>query len=85
MSAGRGLFLGPQAAGWSLGLRMSSLTVSGVMAQNSAASVSCLFLARYIKVDRGASEEKYRRHRVNRLRKQAAEFGFEIVDLKEAA
>ena len=55
------------------------------MAQNSAASVSCLFLARYIEVDRGASEEKYGRHRVNRLRKQAAEFGFEIVDLKEAA
>jgi len=39
----------------------------------------------YIDVDCLAYEEKFRRYRVSRLRKQAAELGYEIVDLKEAA
>ena len=39
----------------------------------------------YVDVDRMAYEEKFRRYRVNRLRKQAAELGFEMVEHKEAA
>jgi len=39
----------------------------------------------YIDVDRVVYEEKFRRYRVTRLRKQAAELGYEIVELKEAA
>jgi hypothetical protein len=39
----------------------------------------------YIDVDRAVYEEKFRRYRLGRLSKQAAELGFEIVELKEAA
>lgn len=39
----------------------------------------------YIDVDRHVYEEKFRRYRVGRLRKQAAELGFEIVELKGTA
>ena len=39
----------------------------------------------YVDVDRMAYEEKFRRYRVNRLRKQVAELGFEMVEHKEAA
>jgi transposase len=39
----------------------------------------------YIDVDRVVYEEKFRRYRVSRLRKQAAELGYEMVELKEAA
>ena len=39
----------------------------------------------YIDVDRLVYEEKFRRYRVSRLRKQAAELGYEMVELKEAA
>jgi transposase len=39
----------------------------------------------YIDVDRVVYEEKFRRYRVSRLRKQAAELGYEMVQLKEAA
>ncbi len=39
----------------------------------------------YIDVDRVVYEEKFRRYRVGRLRKQAAELGFEIVESKQAA
>ena len=39
----------------------------------------------YIDVDRVAYEEKFRRYRVGRLRKQAAELGYEMVELKQAA
>jgi len=39
----------------------------------------------YIDVDRIVYEEKFRRYRVNRLRQQAAELGYEMVELKEAA
>jgi transposase len=37
----------------------------------------------YIDVDRVLYEEKFRRYRVRRLRKQAAELGFEMVELKQ--
>jgi transposase len=39
----------------------------------------------YIDVDCGVYEEKFHRYRVNRLRKQAAELGYEMVEFKEAA
>ena len=39
----------------------------------------------YIDVDRVVYEEKFRRYRLSRLRKQAAELGYEMVELKEAA
>jgi len=39
----------------------------------------------YIDVDRVVYEEKFRRYRVSRLRKQAAELGYEMVELKAAA
>jgi transposase len=39
----------------------------------------------YIDVDRVEYEEKFRRYRIGRLRKQAAEMGYEIVEVKEAA
>ena len=39
----------------------------------------------YIDVDRVVYEAKFRRYRVSRLRKQAAELGYEMVELKEAA
>ena len=39
----------------------------------------------YVDVDRVAYEEKFRRYRVGRLRKQAAELGYEMVEMKEAA
>jgi hypothetical protein len=39
----------------------------------------------YIDVDRVVYEEKFRRYRVSRLRKQAAELGYQMVELKEAA
>jgi len=39
----------------------------------------------YIDVDRVVYEAKFRRYRVSRLRKQAEELGFKIVDIKEAA
>jgi transposase len=39
----------------------------------------------YVDVDRLVYEEKFRRYRVSRLRKQAEELGYQIVDIKEAA
>ncbi len=39
----------------------------------------------YIDVDRIVYEQKFRRCRLNRLRKQAAELGCQLVELKEAA
>jgi transposase len=39
----------------------------------------------YIEVDRAAYEEKFRRSRLVRLRKQAQELGFEIIEHKEVA
>jgi hypothetical protein len=39
----------------------------------------------YIDADRLMYEEKFRRHRIIRLRKQAKELGYEIVDAKQAA
>jgi transposase len=39
----------------------------------------------YIDVDRLVYEEKFRRHRVSRLRRQAHELGYEIAEIKQAA
>jgi transposase len=39
----------------------------------------------YIDIDRVVYEEKFRRHRISRLRKQAQELGYEIMEAKEAA
>jgi len=39
----------------------------------------------YIDVDRLLYEEKFRRGRIARLRKQAKELGFEIIEVKQAA
>jgi hypothetical protein len=36
-------------------------------------------------VDRLLYEEKFRRHRVSRLRRQAQELGYEITEIKQAA
>jgi transposase len=67
--------------------RLGPAAANTATARKLATIVSHLlkYKEEYIDVDRLAYEEKFRRYRISRLRKQAAELGYEIVDLKAAA